>query len=172
MDFNYELRKVRNKHWSQVLILTLIIVALWFVNTGKEPVNVTASIYLMYFAMLATGLGIWYGFNNYDKTAKLLKAKDSDTEKQNNYLSAVKFQNMITVGVCLIDIILWVVCLSAQFGYAAVCALIFLLITAPSQSKFENDFYEPVYLDEEMNEPEDESVSKDEPEDKDKENED
>ncbi len=156
MDFTQKLRSARLRHWIGVLLLAVALATVWI--TRGEAKSSQTGISVLYIAMLVSGFAIWYGYNNYDKTAEILKPKSNDEEKEVNYLKATSFQGILIFGAGVLNLLLWIIFGMDQFGYTSAVSLIFMLVLAPSQSKFENDFYEPVYLDEEMKEsPEDEN---------------
>ncbi len=146
MDFTQKLSGARLRHWTGVLLLAVALAIVWI--TGGPAKSSQTGISVLYIAMLATGFAIWYGHNNYDKTAEILKPKSDDEEKQDNYLRATNFRGVLIFGAGILDLLLWIIFGMDQFGYTSAVALIFMLVLAPSESKFENDFYEPVYLDE------------------------
>ncbi|MCQ2253187.1 MAG: hypothetical protein MJZ61_07040 [Bacteroidales bacterium] len=149
MYFESEINKQRKKHGIALLAASAIIVALWIYggNTESTPIifQMNVIIIMQYVAMIGTGFCIWYGYNTYQKIADLLKRKDTDEEKQDNYLSAKRFQYKLIYIALAMDMAMQILTYKDQFAFTAVCAIIFGLISMHSISKFETDFYEPIY---------------------------
>lgn len=158
-DFEENLRISKKRCITLIVCLSLALGAVWALseyNIIGPTVTGSAKMMMQYASMLITGFCIWYGFFTYDKTAKILRRKEDVEEKQENYLKAKDFQNVFIYVAWVLDIILYALSCDYQFGLTSVCCLIFSLGCIPSYSKFEEDFFKPIYLDEEMKNVDDE----------------
>lgn len=137
-------------------LLAIGLIKCWAAPFDINIENINIGITFQYVALLITGFAIWYGYNTYDKTANILKPKENYDEKLNNFASAKSFQLNLTYIAGLIDVVLFAIFKNELFGIACFCCLIIMAINFPTESRFENDFFETKFLDEELNESENE----------------
>lgn len=158
-DFDANLGFAKKRCIIIISVLSLLLLGVWCISQYgilQPIIQGGGKMVLQYISMLATGFCVWYGYYNYDKTASLLREKDSEPEKEENYLKALDFKNVLIYAAWILDIICYLLTSDYQFGLTSVICLLFSLGCLPSYSKFENDFYKPIYLDEEFNQEDDE----------------
>lgn len=142
-------------HGKKLIALASALVLVWiWRSVSSVPYVVTDNpnvvMLLEYLCMLGSGFAIWYGYYVYSKTSSILKPKDDLEEKRRFFVDAKRFQNRLVYIACAVDLCAFALTFKDQCAFVCVIALIFCVMGFPSENRFENDFLEPEYDDEEF----------------------
>jgi uncharacterized integral membrane protein len=153
-NFEQQLSAEKKTHWTWLIALALSLVMVWIVRNVNHfnalIDNPYAVMTLEYLCMFGTGFAIWYGSHTYTKTARILKPKDNLDEKQHHFIAAKRFQNKLIYIALIVNIIALALTFKEQCAFVSVIAVIFCAIGLPTLDRFENDFIEPKYDDEQF----------------------
>ena len=153
-NFEQRLSQEKKIHWTWLIALTFSLVIVWIlcnVLKGNALIdNPYVVMTLEYVCMFGTGFAIWYGYHTYKKTSELLKPKDNLEEKQLHFINAKRFQNKLIYIAYIVDILALALTFKEQCAFVSVITAIFCSIGFPTLDRFENDFIEPEYDDEQF----------------------
>lgn len=153
-NFAERISQERKSHWKWLVLLALALIIVWIarnVSHGNALIdNPYVVMTLEYICMIGTGFAIWYGYHTYTKTAQLLKPKNDMDEKQEYFVNAKRFQNKLIYIAFVVNILALAVTFKEQCAFTGVITAIFCAIGFPSIDRFENDFIEPIYDDEQF----------------------
>ena len=153
-NFEQRLSQEKKVHWTWLIALTLALIIVWIVRNVLHANVLIDNPYVVmtmeYICMFGTGFAIWYGYHTYNNTARILKPKDNLEEKQQHFVAAKRFQNKLIYIAYIVDIIALALTFKEQCAYVSVITAIFCAIGFPTLERFENDFIEPEYDDEQF----------------------
>ncbi|MCR5455180.1 MAG: hypothetical protein K6F33_09365 [Bacteroidales bacterium] len=153
-NFEQQLSQERKTHWIWLIAISAALIVVWFVRNINPSNALIDNPYIVmaleYVCMLGSGFAIWYGYHTYTKTARILKPKDDLDEKQQYFINTKRFQNKLIYIAYIVNVLALAITFKEQCAFVSVITAIFCAMGFPTLDRFENDFIEPEYDDEQF----------------------